>query len=39
MVEVIKGQDGRHKNQGITHFYTRTVNFYDGENAYVIDFQ
>ena len=28
----------RHKKQGITHFDTRTVNFYDGENAYVIDF-
>lgn len=28
----------RHKKQGITHFDTRSVNFYDGENAYVIDF-
>lgn len=28
----------RHEKQRITHFDTRTVNFYDGENAYVIDF-
>ena len=30
--------DNRHKKQGITHFDTRTVKFYDGEKAYNIDF-
>ena len=30
--------ENRHKEQGITSFDTRTVNFYDGENAYLIEF-
>lgn len=29
---------GRHQKQGITGFDTRTVKFYDGKNAYDIDF-
>ena len=30
--------NGRHRKQGITTFDTRRANFYDGNNAYVIDF-
>lgn len=34
----VPDRDGRHAEQGITDFDTRTVKFYDGSKAYTVDF-
>ena len=34
----IPDHNNRHQKQGITHFDSRTVNFYDGKKAYIIQF-